>query len=109
MRCGSFQFRVESKIPINDMILKNEVTTWKASELVKIPSPNDLKYAAYARLMHATSPLISDTAHPEYGLRLTLDIAYPVKPDAGENPFRLTPIIRNMPNALWDKCKLCTP
>jgi len=109
VRCGSFQFRVESKIPINDMILTNEVTPWKASEQVKIPSPSDLEYAAYARLMHATSPLISDTAHPEYGLRLNLDIAYPVKPDLGENPFRLTPLIRNMPNALWDKCKSCAP
>ena len=89
VRAGSFKFRVECKVPIDDMIYTDEVVTWSG---MKQSKTTEQISQIYARLMHTKSNLSST---------LNVDIQYPKTPDAAENAFQVTPLIRQMPNSLW--------
>jgi hypothetical protein len=93
VRSGSFVFRVECKVPVDDVSVSDGTPTGRTVTASSNPSPT------YARLMENTMKGALDSS-----LTVTVKPATAAA-DADNNSWQLTPMIKNLPLALWDKCK----
>lgn len=97
VRAGSFQFRVETKFPIDDMEYGD---SYKAYQSQDLNPPGFTPSAIYARPMQLDNACNS---------RLTVHVVPPgaaIRPeDDDANPWLVSPLIRSLPKALWAKCR----
>jgi hypothetical protein len=107
VRAGSLKFRIECKVPLDDMSFGDGTNSQSWIQLEKTDPNAPKMQPSYARPMQVLKPLsflltVTVTPPPPAGSQ---DPKAPAVDD--ENPFRVTPILRNLPNAIWDECT-CT-
>jgi hypothetical protein len=106
VRAGSLKFRIECKVPLDDMLFGDGTKSQSWDKLEKTDPNTPAIKSIYARPMQVMKPLTS---------LLTVTVVPPAPAVAktaatdDENPFRVTPILRNLPNAIWDECNLSFP
>ena len=93
VRSGTFKFRVESKVPFTSFHY-NTVDTY--TEPVTTGS-------FHARLMQRRDPLTSN-----FTVNITPQIV-DTNDAAQDSPWQVTPIIRNLPMAIWGQCQCHLP
>ena len=95
VRAASFRFRVESKMPVGDATIDSDLST-PIDSIEKRTEDKDTKI--YARLTQSLTPLHSE---------LTVKVIRPEDADRDTgNKWRILPIEKRLPAALWGKCKL---
>ena len=110
VRSGTFSFRVESKFALTAMQHNMEYSKG-IKTLTWAPNPplldDDQTLKPYARAMHQDTPITSSTL--VVTVTRLADAGAPVTTVDPDNLFNITPMYRQVPLALWGKCKLLVP